>query len=315
MDWKAIEIIIKREAEDAVTNILYEAGLKGTAIESVENLIAVQDDPTINYFAQKILDFDPNISKITGYLPDDNDFNQKLDQIEHDIAQIRQFGLDPGDYQINVSSVKEEDWATALQAFYKPTKIGDRVVIVPIWENYEPSGEEVVIKMDPGMAFGTGTHETTQLCTRALDKYVKDSDCVYDVGCGSGILSIIAAKLGAAKVIGVDVDPVAVDAAVADVQLNDLQDKVEIKEGDLLDVIPKDQQADLIVSNILAEVIIRLIDSIRMYLKEDGLFISSGIIEKYVDDVKNSLIAHGFEILEVDNQGEWYAVIAKKQGE
>ena len=165
------------------------------------------------------------------------------------------------------------------------------------------------------MAFGTGTHETTQLCTRALDKYVKDSDCVYDVGCGSGILSIIAAKLGAAKVIGVDVDPVAVDAAVADVQLNDLQDKVEIKEGDLLDVIPKDQQADLIVSNILAEVIIRLIDSIRMYLKEDGLFISSGIIEKYVDDVKNSLIAHGFEILEVDNQGEWYAVIAKKQGE
>lgn len=315
MNWKAIEIIVKREAEDAVTNILYESGLKGTAIESVENLIAVQDDPTINYFDQKILDFDPKISKITGYLPDDDDFDRKLDRIKSGIDQIPQFGLDPGEYQINTSSVKEEDWATAWQAFYKPTKIGDRVVIVPIWEDYKPSDQEVIVKMDPGMAFGTGTHETTQLCTRALDKYIKDSECVYDIGCGSGILSIIAAKLGAAKVVGVDVDPVAVDAALADVKLNDLQNKVEIKEGDLLDVIPKGQQADLVVSNILAEVIIRLIESIRMYLKEDGLFISSGIIEKYVDDVKDSLIAHGFEILEVDNQGEWYAVVAKKKGE
>lgn len=313
MDWKGIEIIVKREAEEAVNNILYEVGIKGTSVESVDNLIAVQDDPTINYFDEKILNTDPNISKITGYLPDDSDFDEKCQTIKTRIAHISQYGLDPGNYQIHIYPVKEEDWATAWQTFYKPTKIGKRVVIVPIWEDYQPSENEVVVKMDPGMAFGTGTHETTQLCTRALDRYIQPSDCVYDVGCGSGILSIIAAKLGAKKVVGVDMDPVAVDAANADVKLNDLQDKVEIKKGDLLEVIPKDQKADLIVSNILAEVIIRLIQSIRDYLKDGGIFIASGIIKKYVDDVKNHLIHNEFEVLEVNNQGEWYSIIAKKK--
>ncbi|MCH4072959.1 50S ribosomal protein L11 methyltransferase [Pseudoramibacter sp.] len=313
MDWKGIEIIVKREAEEAVNNILYESGIKGTSVESVDNLIAVQDDPTINYFDEKILNTDPDISKITGYLPDDCDFDEKFQTIQSKIAHLSDYGLDPGNYTINSFPVKEEDWATAWQTFYKPTKIGERVVIVPVWENYQPSEDEVVVKMDPGMAFGTGTHETTQLCTRALDRYVQPSDYVYDVGCGSGILSIIAAKLGAKKVIGVDMDPVAVDAANADVKLNDLQDKIEIKKGDLLEVIPKDKKADLIVSNILAEVIIRLIQSIRSYLKNDGIFIASGIIEKYVDDVKAQLIQNNFEILEVDNQGEWYSIIAKKK--
>ena len=308
MDWKAIEIIVKREAEDAVTNILYEAGLKGTAIESVENLIAVQDDPTINYFDQKILDFDPKISKITGYLPDDDDFDQKLDQIKSGIDQIRQFGLDPGQYQIKTSSVKEEDWATAWQAFYKPTKIGDRVVIVPIWEDYKPSDQEVIVKMDPGMAFGTGTHETTYLCLEVLDKSIKGGERVLDVGTGSGILGIGAILLGAGEVEGIDIDPTAVKVAKENAQLNGVADKFKVIVGDLSDKATG--KYDIIVANIVANAVMMLSETIKNFLKEGGLYITSGIIDTRKDEVVAKLQSLGLKILKIHEKNGWVCIEA-----
>ena len=312
MNWKEVRVTASQEAEEAVVNLFYEAGAKGTAIESAANLSAIRDNKTVNYVDDRILAMDPETSCVTGYLPDDENFETQLRQIKQGLSHLLEWGLDPGARTVTVREMAEEDWANSWKQFYKPTKIGDKIVIKPTWEPYTAQAGEMIVNMDPGMAFGTGTHETTQLCVLALEKYLHPDDLVYDVGCGSGILSIVAGKLGAQKVVGVDFDPVAVDAARSNVALNDLSEQVGIEEGDLLEVISQDHQADLVVSNILAEVIIRLADSIRLYLKDDGIFIASGIIHEHLNEVKNALKIRAFDIVATDAMGEWDAVVARK---
>lgn len=315
MNWKEVRVTTSQEAEEAVVNLFYEAGAKGTAVESAANLSAIRSDKTVNYVEDRILAMDPNMSYVAGYFPDDENFEAQLQQIKQGLSRLPEWGLDPGARTITVREMAEEDWANSWKQFYKPTKIGDKIVIKPTWEPYTAQGGEMIVNMDPGMAFGTGTHETTQLCVLALEKYLQPNDLVYDVGCGSGILSIVAGKLGAKKVVGVDFDPVAVDAARSNAALNDLSKAVCIKEGDLLEVIPQDHLADLVVSNILAEVIICLVDSIRLYLKDEGIFIASGIIHEHLDEVKDALKAKAFDIVATEAMGEWDAVIARKRAQ
>ena len=167
------------------------------------------------------------------------------------------------------------------------------------------------MNMDPGMAFGTGTHETTQLCVTKLEEYIRPDDMVLDIGCGTGILSIIAGELGCRHVIGVDFDPVAVKVARENIALNHMEDKIEIREGNLLDVIAEDEKAEIIVANILAEAIIELARMIKPYLKEDGVFISSGIINDRLEAVLKTLNDEGFEVLNIEQMGEWNSVAAR----
>lgn len=198
-----------------------------------------------------------------------------------------------------------------MEKHYHPVKVSEKFTIVPTWETYEPaSSDELIIEMDPGMAFGTGTHPTTVMCLQALEKYVRPGDHVIDVGTGSGILSIVAAMLGARSVRALDLDPVAVDSARLNVKLNKVQHIVTVSQNNLLDHI--EEPADVIVANILAEIILRFTGDAYRLLKPGGRFITSGIIQAKKQDVKDGLLAAGFAIEEINVMEDWVAVVAMK---
>lgn len=184
--------------------------------------------------------------------------------------------LNAEENEITINTVDDEDFAETWKKYYKPIKIGNRILIKPSWEEYTLDENDILIELDPGMAFGTGTHETTAMCTEALEKYVKPEDIVYDIGCGSGILSIVAAKLGAKKVVGVDLDELCVKVSNENIVLNHVKQIVEIKKGNLLDVV--EGKANIIVSNIIAEIIASMTKDLKHYLVDNGIFITSGII-------------------------------------
>ena len=187
--------------------------------------------------------------------------------------------------------------------------MSNSIVIKPSWEEYTAKEGEKIIDIDPGMAFGTGTHETTRMCINAIEKYMKQGDSLIDIGCGSGILSIAAAHLGAQRVIAVDLDKLAVKVSKENVELNGFSDTVDVRYGDLTEVI--DEKADVIVANIIADIIAKLSENIADFMKEDGYFISSGIINDKKDFVISKLIDNNFEIVEEKNDGEWNCIVCR----
>ncbi|MBQ4354370.1 MAG: 50S ribosomal protein L11 methyltransferase, partial [Clostridia bacterium] len=211
------------------------------------------------------------------------------------------------EFTITHDGVCEEDWADSWKQYYKPIKTGKRLVIVPVWETYEPDDGEIIVLMDPGMAFGTGTHETTRLCAGFVENYTKDGCTVLDVGCGSGILAIAAAKLGAGECFACDIDPVAVRVAVENTELNDTPN-VKCAVSDLLKQTPKaDGGYNVIVANIVADIIIRLAPDVGAYLAENGVFIVSGIIAERADEVLGALDAAGYKVEDERYENGWYA--------
>ena len=313
MIWMEVEITTTPEAEEAVTEIFYREGAKGVVVESGSNLTVLKEDPTVGYIDDALLSMDPDKCFIRGYFPKTEAFDDLMHRIISEIKRLPDYGLNPGGCELSIREEEEQDWANSWKQFYTPTRIGRAIVIKPTWESYTPEAGDLVVSMDPGMAFGTGTHETTKLCAMALEEAVRPGDTVFDIGCGSGILSIVAACLGAKSVIGVDLDPIAVDAAVGNVTLNGLSDVVDIREGNLLDVIDPGVKADIIVANILAEVIVMLADTAAAAIKKGGIFITSGIIHDKVTDVVEKLTVTGFDIDRVESMGEWDSVIAVKR--
>lgn len=312
MLWKEVQITTTLEAEDAVTNAFYEAGAQGVVIQTLQDVLLIQEDPRVNFVDESLLEIDPNASIVRGYFSGAVDTEECIYQLISAIKKLPEFGLDPGECEMMITEIEEEDWANSWKKFYKPTKVGKRMVIKPTWEAYVPEDNEIVINIDPGMAFGTGTHETTQLCAVKLEEYIKPGDIVLDIGCGTGVLSLVAGKLKAKKVIAVDFDALAVQIAKENAELNELGNMIEIREGNLLDVI--EEVADVIVANILAEAIVELSGIIKPYLKKDGIFISSGII---IDRLANVLVAlqkEDFKIIHVQQMGEWVGVVAQKRG-
>ena len=210
-------------------------------------------------------------------------------------------------------TLAEEDWANAWKRFYHPTHLGKRLVVCPSWEEYTPTPEELVMTLDPGMAFGTGTHDTTRLCMELLEKYITPQDTVLDVGCGSGILAITAALLGANKIIGCDIDEVAVKVAGENAALNGVQDRIAFHQGDLTSQVEGSFQ--IICANIVADVIIRLSEDAGRYLAKDGIFITSGIIDTREQDVLNALEQNGFQVIERRTSGGWVALACKAKAQ
>ena len=192
-----------------------------------------------------------------------------------------------------------------------PIKVGKKIVVQPSWEEYTPQSGEMVIQLDPGMAFGTGTHESTKMCIQLLEDYVRPDMLVADVGCGSGILSIAAALLGAKQVLAFDRDLVSVESTRENARRNAAQDRITAEQSDLLKQAGS-FEADLIVSNILADIIIRLNGQVKPYLKEDGIYLMSGIIDTRLDDVLKSLAECDFQVIKICAMGEWRAVAAKR---
>ena len=307
-DWIEVTIITSSEAVEAVSAMLYNTGVEGVSILDPLDLIYRRDHTTDwDYFDETIIDTNSGVV-IKGYYKKDEKFEDHLEEIKTGVNNLPKFGLDKGVGSVTSEKVNEEDWENNWKKYYKPIKVGEKIVIKPIWEEYSKKSDEIIVELDPGMAFGTGSHETTRMCIKALERHVDANSTVFDIGTGSGILAIAAAKLGAKKVIGVDLDPVAVDSAKQNVSYNDI-DNIEILYGDLMEVVKG--KANIVIANIMADIIMFLTKQVKAFIVEGGYFISSGIILSKKDEVINKLTECGFKIEEINIEGEWVCIVAK----
>lgn len=311
MKWSELSVHTTNEAIEAVSNILHEAGASGVVIEDSEDFGKVREDQFGEIYSLDPEDFPKDGVIVKAYLPVNSFLGETVEAVKESIETLRSFNIDIGMNVITVSEVNEEDWATAWKKYYHPVKISQRFTIVPTWEDYRPvSSDELIIELDPGMAFGTGTHPTTVMSLQALESYVKPGDRVIDVGTGSGVLSIGAALLDAKEVHALDLDEVAVRSAKTNVELNNIQDRVEVVQGNLLDTV--DAPGDVVVANILAEIIMSFTDDAFKIVKPGGIYITSGIIGAYKNDVKQSLEGSGFIVEDVLMMEDWVTIISKK---
>ncbi|WP_409301769.1 50S ribosomal protein L11 methyltransferase [Peribacillus sp. SCS-155] len=311
MKWSEIAIHTTNEAIEPVSNILHEAGASGVVIEDPQELIKERENVFGEIYHLNPADYPDEGVIVKAYLPVNSFLGETVDAIKESINNLLLFDIDLGRNAISISEVNEEEWATAWKKYYNPVKISEKFTIVPTWEDYTPvSSDELIIELDPGMAFGTGTHPTTVMCIQALERTVEPGQHVVDVGTGSGVLSIAAALLNAEKVTALDLDQVAVASAKINVKLNKVQDRVAVSQNNLLDGVS--EAADVVVANILAEVIIRFTDDVADVVKPGGYFIASGIIQPKKQEVKNAIIESGFTIEETITMEDWVALICKK---
>nr|WP_272893601.1 50S ribosomal protein L11 methyltransferase [Heyndrickxia oleronia] len=309
--WSEIMIHTTNEAIEPISNILHEAGASGVVIEDPFDLIKEREDQFGEIYQLNPDDYPEEGVIIKAYIAVNSFLGETIEEIKQSINNLTELNIDIGHNDVSISEVNEEEWATAWKKYYNPVKISEKFTIVPTWEEYEPvSSDELIIELDPGMAFGTGTHPTTVMCIQALERTVKEADSVIDVGTGSGVLSIAAAMLGAGKVTALDLDEVAVQSARLNVKLNKVQSVVTVSKNDLLQGM--DGQVDVVVSNILAEVIMSFTDDVAKAVKMGGYFIASGIIQQKKDQVKDAMIASGFTIEETIIMEDWVAFIAKR---
>jgi ribosomal protein L11 methyltransferase len=289
MRWAAIRAACPPESEEPVAACFTEIGCGGVLIETAP---------------------DEGRLSVTGYLPVDDRLEERLAGLRQRLAVLRECGLDPGD-GVTVRFVQDEDWAEAWKAYFRPIRVGRSLVMKPSWETLAAAEGDRVIELDPGMAFGTGAHPTTQLCLALLEEHVAPGDRVLDLGTGSGILALAAARLGAREVRALDVDPVAVAAARENVAANDLAGVVRVEEGGV--EAAAGSPYDLIVANILADVIRELAPVLACRVRSGGLLIASGIIAGRAADVTASLRAAGFDLEEEHTQEEWRALVGRRQ--
>lgn len=256
---------------------------------------------------ESILNADKTVASVSVYLPLDAGVGDTLAFLRERLAEN---GLEA---VIETSGVSESDWANAWRAYYKPIKIGEKIVVVPTWEKYEPSEDELIVSMDPGMAFGTGSHETTRLVIGLLEKYVKGGERVLDVGCGSGILAICASKLGAKLCRAYDIDPIAVDVARENIAENGTEN-VTCEVSDLLRQVDiSDGGYDIVCANIVADIIIRMTPDVAKYMACGARLLASGIIVERAGDVIECFEKHGFEIVEKVYDNGWCALVVGKK--
>ncbi|MGG1216062.1 50S ribosomal protein L11 methyltransferase [Priestia endophytica] len=312
MKWSEICIHTTNEAIEPISNILHEAGASGVVIEDPTDLVKEYDTTFGEIYQLNSEDYPDDGVIVKAYLPLNSFLPETVDGIKESINGLLSYNFDLGLNKVTISEVHEEEWATAWKKYYHPVKISQRFTIVPTWEDYEPvSTDELIIELDPGMAFGTGTHPTTVMSLQALEATVQKGDTVIDVGTGSGVLSIGAALLEASHVRAYDLDEVAVKSARVNIELNSVNEVVTVGQNNLLNDV--EGQADIIVANILAEIIVRFVDDAYKLVKNGGTFITSGIIMTKKEEVKEALTKAGFLIEEVMVMEDWVAIIAKKE--
>ncbi len=316
MKWIRFTLDTHTDAVDMLSYMLDEIGVEGIEIE---DHVPLSEEDKKKMFVDILPDSEDNdgTAKVHFYMEPENCNPEKIMMQVQDIFQeVKQF-CNIGKGTISLSETEDKDWINNWKTFFKPFRAADNIVIKPTWETYEKENEDdILIEIDPGIAFGTGSHETTKLCIQALDKYVKKGDSVLDVGCGSGILSIAALKLGAAHATAIDIDEVAVKVAAENMEVNHIPaSQYTLYDGDLITnsflKVKAGTGHDIVVANILADVIIPLTGVIRPHLKKGGLYITSGIINTKEEEVREALIANGFEILGVEYMKEWCCFIAK----
>lgn len=311
MKWSEISIHTTQEAVEPISHILHEAGASGVAIEDVADFTKERENKFGEIYALDPKDYPSEGVIVKAYFPVNDELEKTAENIQAAIKDLERYDIDLGANTVTLNEVNEEDWATSWKKYYHPVKVSDTFTIVPTWEEYDPSPEERIIELDPGMAFGTGTHPTTVMCIRALEKTVQEGDRIIDVGTGSGILSIAAAKLGAAAVQAYDLDYVAVESAQMNVLLNKTENVVTVGQNNLLSNI--EGPVDLIVANLLADIILLFVEDAAKVIKPNGLFITSGIIQTKQKEVSHALEQAGFTIEEVLHIEDWVAIIARNK--
>ncbi|WP_068784904.1 50S ribosomal protein L11 methyltransferase [Paenibacillus phocaensis] len=322
MIWKEITIHTTEEAVEMVSNFLHEAGAGGVTIEEHVDNDKPRDTSLGQWFEIPPNDIPEGEAKISGYFPEGLDIDEVIAEVRMRIEELKNYEIDPGDAEITVRDVSEDDWANNWKQYFKPLRVSERLTIKPTWEDYTPqSPRERIIELDPGMAFGTGTHPTTSLCLRTLETIIREGDEVIDVGTGSGILAIGACRLGASKVLALDLDPVSVSSATENTRLNGLEDRIQVVESDLLSVLQGEGSSDVevklpvrvVVANILAEIILLFIEDVYQALESGGYYIASGIYKNKEQAVQEALIAAGFELERTAREEDWVAFVARKR--
>ena len=302
-EWTQIKVTVKlEELDDAVA-----------VMNMVSNYLQIEDYSDIDLktcygdlIDEAILNADKTVASVSVYLPADSGVADTVVFLKTRFAELSI------NAEISVSGVNEEDWANSWKEYYKPIKIGEKIVIVPAWEKYSAKDGEIIVRMDPGMAFGTGTHETTRLVIKFLEKYIKQGMRVADVGCGSGILAICASKLGAGECKAYDIDPVAVKVANENIKDSGL-DNVTCDVSDLLKQVDRSAPYNVICANIVADIIIRMMPDVGELMDEDSVILASGIIVERSEDVINAFDDNGFKVVERIDENGWCALAVMKK--
>lgn len=314
LNWIELAIHTTNEALEPVTNILNELGANGVVIEDPADLTREKRDVFGEIYELDETKYPKEGIVIKSYFLENNMWPETLETIRLRINELKQYKINLGKNNLTTQIVKEEDWENEWKKYFKPMKVTERITIVPIWEDYKKTtAEEIIITIDPGMAFGTGTHPTTILSLQALEKVITPNDLVIDVGVGSGILSIASILLGAKHVYGYDLDEVAVRSSEQNREFNQLEKEITIKQNDLLKNVEK--KVNIIVSNILADILLRLVDDAWNNLQDDGYFITSGIIEAKQQLIIDKLLDTGFNVVQVNQFENWVSIIAQKKKE
>lgn len=303
-EWTQIKVTVKLERLDDLIAIM----------SMVSNNLQIEDYSDIDLktcygdlIDESILNADKTIASVSVYLPAERSVAECLAFLRERFANA-----DLSDAKIEMVGVNEEDWANSWKAYYKPIKIGERLVIVPAWEKYTPAEGELIVRMDPGMAFGTGTHETTRLVIKLLETYTKPGCRMLDVGTGSGILAICASKLGAGECRAYDIDPMAVRVANENIKDSGLTN-ITCEVSDLLRQVDKSKPYDLICANIVADIIIRMTPDVGELMHKDTVLLASGIILERSDDVVECFEKHGFRIVERLEENGWCGLAVMKK--
>ncbi len=312
MDWKEVTVTTTTEGADIVSAILIEAGATGTAIADRAEVEAQQRAPgDWDYIDENILSSMDEFARVTAWYPMDGRLPDTLAFLRQRLGDLPGLALDIplGPLTLATDDVRDEDWENNWKQYYKPFPVGERLLVRPVWEPSE-GGERLELVMEPGMAFGTGTHETTFLCLELLQGVVNPGDLVWDIGCGTGILGVAAVLLGAGQVVAVDRDPVAVSAARINGDLNQTGERLDVRQGDLLKGLVGTPR--VIVANIIAEVVAGMAADAYAAIDPSGAFLCSGIILAREELVRDALESAGFAVTDVRHMGEWVAMLARK---
>lgn len=316
MKWNQFRLKTTTEAEDIVSSMLMDLGIQGVQIEDKVPLTE-QDKEQMFVDILPQIPADDGVAYLTFYLEEEEDPEAVLERVRKELEEMRSY-VDVGECTIEESQTEDVDWVNNWKKYFHQFSIDD-ILVIPSWEQVEAKdSDKMVIHIDPGTAFGTGMHETTQLCIRQLRKYVKPGAQILDVGCGSGILGMLALKFGAAHSVGTDLDPCAIDATHENMKANGIrEDQYEVMIGNIIDDKEVQDKAgyekyDIVAANILADVLVPLTPVILHQLKKGGIYITSGIIDDKEETVTEAVRAAGMEVLEVHQQGEWVSVTARK---